>query len=75
MVQHTCTTTALKQSDYRFSRKQVREHTAWGNTQIKVHMDRLVEIEFLLVLKGGRGQQFVYELLYQGEGEQGNLFV
>lgn len=75
MVQHTCTSTALKQSDYRFSRKQVREHTAWGNTQIRVHMDRLVEMEYLLVHKGGRGQQFVYELLYQGEGEQGNLFV
>ena len=32
---------------------------------------RLVELEYLLVHRGGRGQSFVYELLYGGEGQDG----
>ena len=29
----------------------------------------------MLVHRGGRGQSFVYELLYCGEGEDGNCFL
>lgn len=36
---------------------------------------RLVDMEYLLVHRGGRGQSFVYELLYNGEGEQGERFL
>jgi DNA primase len=35
----------------------------------------LEELEYLLVHRGGRGQSFVYELLYQGEGQDGAPFV
>ena len=34
----------------------VREHTRWGDTQLKLHLARLVELEYLLVHRGGRGQ-------------------
>ena len=44
----------------------VREHTRWGDTQLKIHLSRLVELEYLLVHRGGRGQSFEYELLYDG---------
>ena len=53
-------------ASYRFSRRQVREHTRWGDTQLKIHLARLVELEYLLVHRGGRGQSFEYELLYDG---------
>jgi len=57
--------------DFRFSRKDVREHTRWGHTQLKVHLHRLEEFEYLIVHRGGRGQSFVYELNWSGsEGEQ-----
>ena len=32
-------------------------------------------MEYILAHKGGRGQSFVYELLYQGEGNQGDNFM
>jgi DNA primase len=48
--------------DFRFSRKDVREYAQWGHTQLKVHLHRLEEFEYLIVHRGGRGQSFVYEL-------------
>lgn len=66
MVEAQCAEHSIKRSDYRFSRRQVREHTRWGDTQLKIHLGRLVELEYLLVHRGGRGQSFEYELLYDG---------
>lgn len=66
---------AVKKRAIRFTRRDVREHTGWGNTQLKVHLHRLEEMEYLLVHRGGRGQSFVYELVYDGEGEDGEAFL
>jgi len=54
--------------DFRFSRKDVREYAQWGHTQLKVHLHRLEEFEYLIVHRGGRGQSFVYELNWPGLG-------
>jgi DNA primase len=48
--------------EFRFTRRAVREHTNWGHTQLKVHLHRLEELEYLIVHQGGRGQSFEYEL-------------
>ncbi|HZZ81456.1 MAG TPA: hypothetical protein VFE62_23340 [Gemmataceae bacterium] len=66
MVSAACVAKAIDRVDCRFSRRDVREHTAWGHTQLKVHLRRLEELEYLLVHRGGRGQSFVYELLFDG---------
>jgi DNA primase catalytic core len=55
-------------TDYRFSRRDVREHTQWGHTQLKIHLHRLEELEYLAVHSGGRGQSYVYELNWSGSG-------
>jgi hypothetical protein len=68
MVAECMATQAVARSDVRFSRREVREATAWGDTQLRVHLDRLVAMEYLLVHRGSRGQSFVYELLYDGDG-------
>jgi post-segregation antitoxin (ccd killing protein) len=65
MVTLACEQESMEQSDYRFSRKQVRDATGWGNTQLKLHCHRLEDMEYLLVHRGKRGQSFEYELLYQ----------
>lgn len=65
----------VEQKDFRFSRKDVRDVTGWGNTQLKVHLRRLEDMEYLLVHRGGRGQSFVYELLYDGQGQTGEAFL
>ena len=64
---------ALEQArrDIRFSRKDVREKTGWGDTQLKIHLGRLAELEYLLVHRAERGQGHVYELLYDGDGSTG----
>ena len=65
MVKEESQQLSMESSDYHFTRRQIREYTGWGNTQLKVHCHRLEELEYLLVHKGGRGQCFEYELLYQ----------
>jgi hypothetical protein len=49
-------------TDFHFSRREVRDYTGWGTTQTRVHLDRLVEMEYLITHHGSRGQSFVYEL-------------
>ena len=66
MVIEQCQKRTLQRSDYRFSRREIREYTQWGNTQLKIHLRRLEDLEYLLVHRGGRGQSFVYEFLYDG---------
>ncbi len=75
MVSHACDISKLKQTDYRFSRKQVRDFTGWSDNQLKVHCRRLEELEYLLVHKGGRGQSLVYELLYDGCVDEDKLHL
>ena len=69
MVEQRCAAQQIHRPDYRFSRREVREHTRWGDTQLKLHLGRLTELEYLLVHRGGRGQSFEYELLYDGKEE------
>jgi hypothetical protein len=40
-----------------------------------MHMHKLEELEYVLVHRGGRGQSFVYELLYDGAGRDGKPFL
>ena len=49
-----------------FTRKQLRDAVQWGDTQLKIHLARLVEMEYLLVHR--RGLTFCYELLFDGDG-------
>lgn len=75
MVQSQCKALKIQREEYRFSRRAIREYTGWGNTQLKVHLQRLEEMEYLLVHRGKRGQQMVYELLYDGQGKDGQAFM
>ena len=61
----------IARSDVRFSRRDLREATGWGDTQLKVHLGRLVELEQLLVHRGTRGHTVVYELAWDGRGRDG----
>jgi len=71
MARERCRAQGIDRSDLRFTRREVREHTGLGNTQLKVHLHRLEELEYLLVHSGGRGQSLVYELVYEGDPKRG----
>jgi hypothetical protein len=49
----------------------VRQYTGWGDTQVRLHLHRLEELEYLLVHRGGRGQSFVYELVFERQDDSG----
>jgi DNA primase len=57
----------LPRPEVRFSRRELREALAWGDTQLKVHLGRLVELELVSPhrLAGGA---LAYELRYDGDG-------
>jgi hypothetical protein len=70
-----CARQSIKRADFRFSRKPVRAATGLSDTQLRLHLERLVQMEYLLVHRGQRGQSFEYELLYDGAGENERVFV
>ena len=62
-------------SEVRFQQRELREAFGWGDYQLRRHLARLVELEYVLVHRTGRGNQRQYELLYDGEGRQGRPFL
>ena len=66
-VQAQCADRHLRQSDVRFTRRQLREAVHWGDTQLKVHLARLVELEYVAMHR--RGLACEYELVYDGSAE------
>ena len=75
LVHDGCARQGMVRQDFRFSRREVREATRWGNTQLKLHLGRLLEMEYLAVHRGKQGQGYVYELAYDGGGKDGSPFV
>jgi DNA primase len=69
MVSAECERQKIERADFRFSRKDVRAFTAWSDSQLKKHLHRLEELEYLLVHHGGRGQSFVYELVFERQAD------
>jgi hypothetical protein len=51
--------------EFRFTRKEARDALRWGDTQMKLHLSRLAELEYLMVHR--RGTTFAYELVYDGQ--------
>ncbi len=70
-----CASANLARADMRFTRKELRDATSWTDFQVRDHLAKLVDLEYLLVHRGRRGHQFVYELLYEGEGQSGESFL
>ena len=63
MVKAECEHSEIAASQYRFTRRTVREYTKWGDTQLRQHLKRLEEMEYLVVRRGGnQGQLVVYQL-------------
>jgi DNA primase len=69
LVDEECAKHNMCRAQHRFSRRELRERTKWSDTQLKIHLSRLVELEYLLLYRGGRGLSFEYELLYDGAAD------
>ena len=55
------------QTESKFTRKEVRDEFGWHDTQLRLHLERLVQMEYLIVHRGKQGQRYKYELAFQGE--------
>ena len=78
MVAARAAAEGVKPREVRFTRREVRAATGWSDTQLKVHLGRLLELEYLIVRRAVDGQhaaRFVYELVYDGEGADGAPFL
>jgi DNA primase len=69
MVRAECDRQRIEREEFRFSRRDVRAWTRWSDSQLKRHLARLEDLEYLIVHRGGRGQSFVYELYFDSAAE------
>jgi hypothetical protein len=75
MVATRCASSKIERSDCLFRARQLREFTGWGSSQLHVHLQRLVELEYVLTHRADHGQGFVHELAYDGGGKDGRKFL
>ena len=73
MVRKECEAQQIEQTEYRFTRRFIRERLKWGATQLRIHLDRLADMEYVIVHSSGRGKVSTYELLFDGRGREGEL--
>jgi DNA primase len=78
MAGQECERLQIERAEFRFTRRIVRQFTRWGDTQLRLHLRRLEEMEYLILRRGGgQGQLFVYQLRCDYEasfaGAEGNL--
>lgn len=62
---------AIARTDVRFTRRMAREALGLGDTQLRLHLERLVEFEYVIARRDGPGGKFIYELAYDAGGESG----
>jgi hypothetical protein len=74
-ITRECAARAMARCDVRFTQREVRGWLGWTDVQVKKHLFKLVTMEYVLIHRGGRGQSFVYELLYDGAGVDGRPFL
>src|SRR5690606_30828823 len=57
----------ISRSDARFTRRELRARCGMSNAAIRVHLERLVEMEYVRPAAGRNGLRFEYELLFDGD--------
>ncbi|AMV32623.1 hypothetical protein VN12_18350 [Pirellula sp. SH-Sr6A] len=53
---------AILRQRFRFTRRSFRESVGWSDNQVRTHLDRLVQLEHLIVHRGKQGATYVYQL-------------
>jgi len=82
MVTARAAAESLHPKEVRFTRRDLRDYTGCGDTQAKVHLARLIELEYVFPSRvsgrlhhDGQAQTYLYELAWSGEGVEGQPFV
>jgi hypothetical protein len=65
----------IKRSDITFTRRDIREYTAWTNTRLHTHLKELISMEYVIMINGRTNSLQTYRLIYDGQGKQGEKFI
>lgn len=68
-VREQSSTQGLDRSAVRFTRRTVRGVLGLSDTQLRVHLDRLVTLEYVRAHSGQNGSLFTYSLAFDGAAE------
>ncbi len=63
VIRARCEEEKMAPSSAWFSRREIREKLGWSTTQIRAHLERLREMEYIAPRAGRPGSAFQYELL------------
>jgi DNA primase catalytic core len=74
-VAEECEKRKVDQDHLLFSRRELREHTGWTQTQIRRHLDRLADLEYVAIRHGRNGLALQYELLIEATAEADGFAV
>lgn len=75
MVDNNCKQQEIARTDYLFSRKTIRDYSGWSDFQVRTHLAKLVDLEYIVIRSGNSGIRHLYELVYSSEGENGQRFI
>ena len=59
----------------RFCRRDVRGHLGLSDTQLRVHLDRLVTLDYMAAHLGKQGQQYAYSLRFDGDADRADAHL
>ena len=71
LVRERCEAEDLDIRSAFFSRRDVRDRLGWGVTQVRAHLERLRDLEYIAARYGRPGSAFQYELLIDPETDGG----
>ncbi len=58
---------SVSRSEVRFTRRELRGRCGMSDAAIRIHLERLVTMEYVRPMIGRNGQRFEYELLFDGD--------
>ena len=75
MVRTIAAAESIPIESVRFTRRS-QERTGWGVTQVREHLEKLLELEYAVCHRvPGQACRFEYELAWDGQGQDGQRFV
>ena len=74
-VREACQANSIDQDKCYFTRRQVRERTGWSEFQVRTHIQKLEDLEYLARRHGRQGLGCVYELLIDCRDPEGIAHV
>ncbi len=75
MVAAVAADQVIERDKVRFTRRDARERLGWGDTQLKIHLARLVDLELVWVHRAERAGAFLYELAWEASMGERRRFL